>query len=53
MDYVKEQIREEIETSIQLGEFWELWDDELLEQALLTMWYGLETWEMRVIVGRT
>ena len=61
-DNIKEQIEQldaethmivhrEIVTAIQTGEFWSMWDDDLYQEALLTIWSSMTKWKERTIIG--
>ena len=44
-------VHREIVTAIQTGEFWSMWDDDLYQEALLTIWSSMTKWKERTIIG--
>ena len=51
LDVVYEQVHKEITTSMQTGEFWTMWDNDVYQEALLTIWSSMTKWKERTIIG--
>ena len=51
IDGVWEQVHKEITTAMQTGEFWTMWDNDVYQDALLTIYASMTKWKERTIIG--
>ena len=51
LDVVYEQVHREITTAMQTGEFWTMWDNDVYQDALLTIYASMTKWKERTIIG--
>ena len=51
LDVVYEQVNKEITTAMQTGEFWTMWDNDVYQEALLTIYSSMTKWKERTIIG--
>ena len=51
IDGVWEQVHKEITTAMQTGEFWTMWDNDVYQEALLTIYASMNKWQERTIIG--
>ena len=51
LDVVYEQVHKEITTAMQTGEFWTMWDNDVYQEALLTIYASMNKWQERTIIG--
>ena len=51
LDVVYEQVHKEITTAMQTGEFWTMWDNDVYQEALLTIYSSMNKWQERTIIG--
>ena len=51
IDGVWEQVHKEITTAMQTGEFWTMWDNDVYQEALLTIYASMTKWKERTIIG--
>ena len=51
IDGVWEQVHKEITTAMQTGEFWTMWDNDVYQEALLTIYSSMTKWKERTIIG--
>ena len=51
LDVVYEQVHKEITTAMQTGEFWTMWDNDVYQEALLTIGSSMTKWKERTIIG--
>tara|TARA_B100001109_G_C18645017_1_gene372383 strand:- start:61 stop:225 length:165 start_codon:yes stop_codon:yes gene_type:complete len=48
---VYEQVHKDITTAMQTGEFWTMWDNDVYQEALLTIYTSMTKWKERTIIG--
>ena len=51
LDSVYAQVHRDITTAMQTGEFWTMWDSDVYQEALLTIWSSMNKWQERTIIG--
>ena len=51
LESVHAQVHKEITTAMQTGEFWTMWDNDVYQEALLTIWSSMTKWQERTIIG--
>ena len=51
LDVVYAQVHKEITTAMQTGEFWTMWDNDVYQEALLTIYSSMNKWQERTIIG--
>ena len=51
LESVYAQVHKEITTAMQTGEFWTMWDNDVYQEALLTIYASMNKWQERTIIG--